>query len=398
MGGFVVSVKTKYNLLSFFYYIGWCCLLGFVTVFLQYKGVSNTLIGVVAGVGCVSSLVLAPFFSSLVAKSKKLTIKSAFTSIYIVLLIAFCIIVYMPLPSTVVMVVYTIIYAVSLSIGPFLQTLASQYMQEGIEINFGFARGLGSASWAITALVFGIIIDYTNASVLAIGSVVFLGITLIILNTMPTVKTSASASSRSGSIGSVIKGYPIFFILLCGFSFMMAGQTSLGTYLINIVTNLGGTTSFYGVAVFVMALSEMPVMTLTPRLMRKYKSTTLIAAAAVCYLIRNFTICLAPNLVVLCIGMVFQGFSYGLLFAVITYYVMYNIDPESQSMGNTLVTMLTSGCGSTVGNLLGGTLQDNYGLNAMYIFACALTAIGACITFGGKLLSTRPKFAGEIKR
>ena len=34
---------------------------------------------------------------------------------------------------------------------------------------------------------------------------------------------------------------------------MFSGATAIGTYLINIVKNLGGNTSLYGVAMFAMA-------------------------------------------------------------------------------------------------------------------------------------------------
>ena len=71
---------------------------------------------------------------------------------------------------------------------------------------------------------------------------------------------------------------------------MFAAATSLSTYLINVVKNLGGNTSLYGVAIFFMAASEMPVMTITPRLIRRYDSITLIMVAAFFYIIRNFTI------------------------------------------------------------------------------------------------------------
>ena len=106
---------------------------------------------------------------------------------------------------------------------------------------------------------------------------------------------------------------------------MFAAATSLSTYLINVVKNLGGNTSLYGVAIFFMAASEMPVMAITPRLIRRYDSITLIMVAAFFYIIRNFTICLAPSLPVLFIGMMMQSLSYGLLTAVITYYVTYNL-------------------------------------------------------------------------
>ena len=83
---------------------------------------------------------------------------------------------------------------------------------------------------------------------------------------------------------------------------MFSGATAIGTYLINIVKNLGGNTSLYGVAMFAMAFSELPVMMTVPKLMKKFNSVTLILVASIFYLCRNYTIGLAPNLIVLIIG------------------------------------------------------------------------------------------------
>ena len=179
---------------------------------------------------------------------------------------------------------------------------------------------------------------------------------------------------------------------------MLSAATSIGTYLINIVTSLGGNTSFYGVAVFIMALSEMPVMALTPRLMKKYKSTDLVLVGAICYGIRNFTICLSPNLVRLCVGMVFQGLSFGLLTTVMTYYVIYNLKVEDQVMGQTMIAVMTTGFGSTLGNILGGFLQDNFGLGSMYIYVYTLTILGIIMVFIANRLSKTKKHQNEIIR
>ena len=108
--------------------------------------------------------------------------------------------------------------------------------------------------------------------------------------------------------------------------------------------------------------------------------------------------CLAPNLPILCIGMIFQGFSFGLFTAVITYYVIYNIDVEDQAMGQTMITVMNSGFGSTIGNLLGGVLQDMFGLTGMYAFIITCTIIGFVVVCYGKWLSTKPQYQAEIKR
>lgn len=393
-----MSIKMKYNLLYFFYCVAGCCFAGFVAVFLQYKGVSNTAIGIVTGSGCVTSIFLAPYFSSLVLKFPNLNAKKMINIIYIFLTVFFTLIVFVPMPSTMVMLVYTVLYAIYLSTGPFLQMLASDYMQVGIDVNFGMARGLGSTAWAISALGFGFLIDLFNPTILVLGMGIAVIVTLAILYTMPDQKVVETDNKRSGSMLEVAKKYRLFFILLLGFSLMLSAATSLGTYLINIVKSLGGDTSFYGIAVFLMAISEMPVMALTPRLLRRLKSVHLICFAGICYILRNFLICLAPNMVVLCLGMLFQGLSFGLMTAVITYYVMYNLAAEDQVRGQTMITVMTSGFGSMIGNLLGGVLQDNFGLNAMYIFIYTLTIMGALLIAWGWHLSRKEKYRLEIKR
>ena len=369
-----MSVKMKYNVLSFLFYIAGCCFAGFVAVFLQYKGVSNTLIGVVTGSGCVAAIFLTPFLSSLVMKIKGLNVKKMIYIVYSCLAIVYLAISLFPIPPLFVMVIYMIVYALYLSAGPFMQLLASDYMRIE-DVNFGLARGLGSTAWAVGALGFGFLVDIFTPTILCIGFLFFTLCMLGLLSTMPTVETITSTDKKSGSVFYIVRRYPIFTGILFGFALMLSAATSLSTYLINIVNNLGGDTSFFGIAVFLMAFSEMPVMAITPSLMRRYKSIQLIEFATVCYVLRNFLICLSPNLLVLCAGMMFQGLSFGMLTAV-----------------------LTSGLGAMIGNLLGGVLQDTFGLEAMYIFVYTLTLLGASIVAFAKFKSREPQLKIEIKR
>ena len=67
-------------------------------------------------------------------------------------------------------------------------------------------------------------------------------------------------------------------------------------------------------------------------------------------------------------------------------------------MAQTLVTMIASGIGSTLGNLLGGFLQDLFGLNGMYILVYSFTTIGFLVIMYAKWLSKKDKYQSEIKR
>lgn len=370
------KLQMKYNFLHILYWMASCCICGYVAVFLQYKGMSNTEIGIVTGGGCVATIFLSPFISSLVSKIKGLSIKKLLTVLFSILSMNFLCLALVDLPMIVIMILYIILMSFIVSTVPFLSMIAMNYIQEGKVINFGLSRGMGSVAYAVSAFGLGQFIDIFNPDILAFVFVISAILDLMILYTLPDSQTKQTNQKKEGNIIDIIRKYKIFVFLLLGFSCMFAASTSLSTYLINIVKNLGGSTSIYGLAIFFMAASEMPVMAITPRLIRRYDSVTLIMIAAFFYILRNFTICLAPNLLILFIGMMLQSFSYGLLTAVITYYVTYHLEINDQMMGQTMIGIMTSGLGSTIGNICGGILQDTFGIDTMFIFACTMTIIG----------------------
>ena len=379
-----MSLKAKYNFLHLFYWFTGCCINGFIAVFLQSKGLSNTEIGIVTGGSCVATI----------SKIKGMTIKKLMTFLMLTTVLLYIAMAFLPIPAFLVMIFYVIMYALNMSTVPMLTMIAMNYINEGTYVNFGLARGIGSASWATSALVFGQVVSFLGANILSIAYCVFALVTLFILYHLPEskiTKTKTEEVQEEGSVVTVIKKYKIFFFLLLGFCFMFSGATAIGTYLINIVKSLGGNTSLYGVAMFAMAFSELPVMMTVPKLMKKFNSVTLILVASIFYICRNYTIGLAPNLIVLIIGMMFQGLSYGLFTGVITYYVTYNLDTQDQMSGQTMIGIMTSGIGSTLGNVLGGILQDTIGLNALFTFVYLMTALGAVIIFICKFVSVKVK-------
>lgn len=285
----------------------------------------------------------------------------------------------MTLPKVVVMALYIALLFLSTCVVPFLSQFAMDYVKMGHDINFGLARGLGSFSYASSAFLMGYLVEWLEPSVIYIVFIVSSILFIINLLILPNSTIKNESTEKPANPFSLITKYKKFFLFLLGFGFAIAGATSLSTYLINIVKKLGGDSSFYGIAIFFMAASETPFMTMTYRLKKKFGPEKLIVFGLVMYIFRNFLIALAPNLIVLLIGMVFQGCSYGLLFATYTYYCNDALAESDQMAGQTLITMMANGFGFCLGNYLGGVLQDTLGLQSMLIFAMAVTLVGALI-------------------
>ncbi len=375
------QLQMKYNLAHILYWIVYCAECGFTAIFLQSKGMTNTEIGLVTGSGCVITIFLSPFVTSIINKHPKITVKKMFTMIIAFLSLVFLSVAFIQMPVILVMACYICILSTFVSTVPFLSMIAMDYLHEGREINFGLARGMGSVFYAVAAVVLGEWINLFSANVLAIvfmvGGILF----LLVLYRLPDsqLDPSTKTNAKNGSFFSFIRKYQILFFILLGFAFAFAASSSISTYLINIIENLGGDTSIYGVTIFLMAASEMPAMAVVPRLIRRYHPMNLVMFAGGCYIIRNFLICLAPSLPFVFIGMLFQSVTYGILTSLLTYYVSDVTDKKDEAMGQTFIGVMTSGFGATIGNFFGGFIQDALGLPAMLGMACVLTAIGSGI-------------------
>lgn len=376
-------LQMKYNFAHILYWILCCSESGFTAIFLKSKGMTNTQIGLVTGMGCIITIFLSPMVTSIVNNNPKITVKKLFTVFFGFLSIIFLSVAFINLPTVVIMTLYMCILSTFLSTVPFLSMIAMNYLHEGKQINFGLARGMGSVSYAVAAVILGECVNLFSANILAIvfvvGAVLFLFVLYSLPDSRVQTKKPPRMTEKKTNFIVFIKKYHILFCILLGFAFAFAASSSISTYLINVIENLGGDTSVYGITIFLMAASEMPAMAVVPRLIRRYHPMNLVIFAGCCYVVRNFLICLAPNLIFVFIGMLFQSVTYGVLTSLLTYYVSDVTEKEDETMGQTFIGVMTSGFGATIGNFFGGFIQDALGLPAMLTMACILTALGSCI-------------------
>lgn len=373
------SLQMKYNILHILFWISYLSIYGYIAIFLQYKGLTNAEIGVVSGAGALLSMFVSPFISSLISKINGLTIKKMMLILYFIMLVLFVSLVFFDLPIWLIMMMYVALLCLAVSNVPFLSMICMDYLKAGKYVNFGLSRGMGSVAYAVGAVVVSQMISWINPTVIVYVYIIFSLLLLYVLFSMPDTPVSQVPEAKKVSVFTIIKNYRTFFLMLLSFAFVYSASNTISTYLINIIENLGGNTSIYGIAIFFMAASEMPFMAITHNLLKKYKTETLLLAAIFFYLVRNFTICFAPNIVIVLIGMMFQGISFGIFTATIAYYVNDYLKVEDQMMGQTMIAMMSSGLGAAIGNIVGGFLQDYFGIESMFVFIGVMTVIGFVI-------------------
>ena len=447
------SLQVRYGALQALYYFGTCALGGFAAIFLGYKGLSNSLIGVATGASCILSVVLMPAISMLLERKPGLGIPRVARSLTLGSVARYVVLALAPLPTYAVIVLFALANAMSLAIAPFLSQLAMGFNRIGMPINFGLARGMGSVSYAVGAVGLSRLVELSSPGVLA-GLFVLSGVVLLaVLASMPTceapVKAGAvqaeeprsqadqtlgstgrapvacdSAEGMATAAGTVVdapagdapgelnashgaKGRHederdgafreilrerVLLMVLAGFMVAFIACNCLSVYLIDIVVNVGGDTSMYGVAIFCMAASELPAMALVPLLRRRFSTGTLFMVVGAAYLLRNMIVVCATSVPMVFIGLLFQSTSYGLL-TLLTCYIAEVCSPRSEMLGQTLLSVATTGVGAMVGTVCGGVLQDTYGIQAMLLFVAVATVVAAFMFFVAGVRARREETA-----
>ena len=165
----------------------------------------------------------------------------------------------------------------------------------------------------------------------------------------------------------------------------------LGTYMINIVRELGGTDGTFGIAAFFCAASEMPAMFLCNYLIRKISCKKLLKLSSVFFVLRPLVIFLAPNLAVAFLGFALQSLSFGIFTPVSVFFINQELKEKDRIVGQTIFGMVTVGVGSCVGNLAGGFLMDRIGLRPTLGLCVVFAAVGFLITQRVKVEDTGPR-------
>lgn len=160
----------------------------------------NTEIGLTVGLASLASCCLSPLLSSLAAKHNKISIQEYLILFLIITMILFCSLSLFALPAILTMVLFGLLYCLNVSTNPFLSQMVMNYSQEGKRVDFGSARGIGSISYAIAAVVLGQLISGIGVHFLGLIYMIGMAALILLLQSMP--KTYPASSIKRGGSSS----------------------------------------------------------------------------------------------------------------------------------------------------------------------------------------------------
>ena len=375
------KLMIQYCILQGSYWASFCVIYAFATVFLLSRGFESSMIGVIIAAGNILGVVLQPMVASIADRSEKISLHKLTAMLSIIMILLLVLLYFVPNGLLAVAVLFLLTDTFLQVIQPLINSVSVYYVNQGVSVDFGSARGIGSLSYAAASYILGIVVEkFGTRSILMAGILVALVLLVTVLS-MPVF--SSSAASRLGEkepeqndAGLIVFAgrYKNFMLTLAGITLLFTFHNMNNAYLIKVIENVGGTSADMGRMLSIAAVTELPVMFLFSRISKHFKSSTLLMVSSAFFAIRAAGFMLAGNVMTMYLAAMLQIGSFALYIPSSVYYVNETMLDQDKFKGQAVMTA-TNTLGGVFGSLFGGFLIDNAGVGAMNTVCFAMGAV-----------------------
>ncbi|HHX54750.1 MAG TPA: MFS transporter [Clostridiales bacterium] len=382
------NIQIPHNLLN-------CVIGSYAAVFLKYKGFTNTEVGLALSTAAILSIIIQPLIASFADKTDKLTLRQINMFLMLINFFLGFIMLFGSNLKPILFFVFILASSLQLSLTSVINALAVEYINKGVLVNFGLARGLGSLMFAIFSLALGFLIEVSNPNII-IPTYLILYFLLFWNTFLFRLKPSYQkhlnltnkdkayeneTSKTTASTFAFLKKYKKFTVFLIGVTLMYYSYLMINTYLINIVESFGGNSEELGIGLALAAALELPVMASFTKLLKRFKCSSIIKFSAIFYIAKAVLTLAASNMAMIYIAQATQLFNFALFTPACLYYVNMVITEKDSVRGQSMITIATFGLAGVLSNVSGGIIQDTLGIKAMLIIGLIVTTIGVITIF-----------------
>ncbi|MHA7964321.1 MFS transporter [Paenibacillus sp. CAU 1782] len=359
----------------------------YLTTLFVHQGIGADVAGVLMSVGTLLSIMVQPIWGILVDRFRQ-------TKLVLLLSIAvpaFLSFFYRFEYIALIVAAYILSIAFQATQSPIADSYAVSAARAA-KTSYGTIRSLGSLGTALGGYAGGAFLSHFAITQLWMP---FLGLSLAGAVTALTLSMRGNEMSSSISLSRGLKdllGNTRFVLFLVACFFVNQTLTAYNSFFVLSFQSAGGSYSLVGTALLLASLTNVPSMLLAAKIVKGIGHERTLLLAAFFYALRWGIQWLFPIPSVMVAIQVLHGLSFGLFYVAAVEYVAAASGKEMQATGQSIFTMVFSGLGGIVGNLLNGYLFYHGGANSMYL-ACTISALaGAGLLFGiSRMADTRAK-------
>ena len=412
------------------YWMIYAVVSSFASVFMLARDFSNSQIGMTLAAANILAVVLQPAAANMADRSKKAGVIGISLIMTIMMMVFILGMFVFGSGSIALAVTFVLLIAWHTALQPLFNSLTFKLEESGIPVNFGIARSVGSLAYSILVAILGTLVEQLGIlSLPATAEIVCVMLLASLILTQRTFRKALAArysgspeegqrqagsgqdnqrqagsgqekqeqistedkqgqdlpleeekENKQISMMDFIRRNRLFFVLNLGVVGLFFSNSILNNYMVQIVTNVGGTSEDMGRILGVMAFLEIPTMVFFSRLKRKFSCQFLLKVASVGFTVKIALCWLAGSVGMLYVAQVFQLVSFALFLPGMVYFTGENMSSgeavRGQALFTTMITVTT-----IFSSLLGGWILDVSGAKMLTLTATLATAAGMIVVF-----------------
>ena len=376
-------MKTfKYLLMQMFYWACFCAIFSFANPYLSSKDVPVSTIGTILAIASILSVIIQPYLAKLIDTYEFFTVRSSILLSLIVPVFAIILMIISDNPL-ILYTSYTIALCGFLNVQTFMYPFIFEYMNRGYKVNFGFARGMGSISYAIASYTLGTLSAKYSLNFLPMY---FLVLTILVILMILTFEPLGKIKKHEEHLPDVsLRDFynrnKSFFVVLLAIVLIFFTATAFNNFLRNILVSINYSNYEVGICFTLSSLSEFPVMASIPLLHKKFSYYTLFLVSAVGFSLKAIMLvigALSGNIYLIYFSQLFQSLGFAIYIPVSLFYITDTFETrdviKAQAYIGTALTL-----GSILGNYIGAQICQNISIFALLVISTIISMLGTAL-------------------
>ena len=399
--------RTKYTIsyscVQASFWMSLCVFSGFAAVYLQSLDYTNASLGMILACGTLLGSLLGPELSSAIDRSSgdRITASSLMPPVIAAEAASIAVMMFFPVKGAVTSVAFVLFIALATTINSLVLKLYTDATYCGMDIDYGVSRSMGSLGYVLTSFAVGALCEAISPRAVPAAGLAVCAFQLASFlrfsgylkeaqgiasgqteNNAGTESASEEVHGAGRSIGAFLISNRMFSLILVGTMLVFFAHNTLCNFFINVVRNVGGTTSEMGFLNGLMALIEIPVIFFYTKLTRSFRTSSVLRTGFLFFTAKAAAVAAAGSVAGLAGALLFQAPSFGLYTGAIVPYVDKMIAHEDSAKAQSLafsVTML----GSVLASTISGHMFDVMPVGRVMWISCAACAAGSVIAVLG---------------
>lgn len=381
------TMTASYAAVQASFWMTWCTSVSFAAVYLQGLGYGNGELGLVTAAGSLLGALLGPLLSARIDRDERISAGRLIPPVLAAQAAALVLLLCFPVKGAVSSAGFALYMMFASSVNSLNLKLYSDAVYRGVQMDYGFARGMGSLFFVLLSLVLGLAVERSSVRAVPLAGLLMCALQYLAFRAfdrrLPESRAAAAGQAETGaSLSAFARKNRRFCVLLLGTVLIFFAHNIVCNFLINVTRNVGGDIGDMGVLNGFMAAVEIPVLLFYSTLFRRQSHASLLRAAFVFFALKAVAIAAAPNVTLLGAAFLLQAPSFALYAAAIVPYVSAVVSHEDSAKAQSLAFTMTT-LGGVLANVIGGWMLDRMPVSQVLWVACGICLAGTLVAVSG---------------